>query len=123
MKKMFVLLSHTITEQQKADAASMFDIDSFEMLPTDVWSQIPAGHESVEGSLVSLKQKILEESTTGDFLFVQGDYGATYNMVQFAKEIGIIPVYATSVRKACEVVDGEKIKTVREFEHIRFRKY
>jgi len=120
---MFVLLSHTITDQQKTDAKNKFAIDAFEILPIDVWSQIPAEYKSVESSLVSLKQKILSESSRGDYLFVQGDYGATFNMVQFAKEIGVVPVYATSIRKAYEVVDGENITTVREFRHVRFRKY
>jgi hypothetical protein len=44
-------------------------------------------------------------------------------MVQFAKENGLIPVYATSKRYVKEVVDGEYITTIREFKHIRFREF
>ena len=116
-------MSHTITQQQINDAQSALDVQKFVTLPTDVWSQIPAETESVESSLLPLKAQLVTYAKKGDLLLVQGDYGATYNMVQFAKEIGLVPVYATSERKAYEVVEGEKITTVREFRHVRFRKY
>ncbi len=120
---MFVLLSHNMTEQQCSDAIDDLGITKFETLPTDIWSQIPAERATVETSLISLKETILTHSNKGDYLFVQGDYGATFNMVQFAKENGFVPVYATSKRKSYEVVDGEKVTTVREFQHVRFRKF
>jgi hypothetical protein len=123
MKKMFILISHTITQQQKEDAVKYLGIDTFCVLPTKVWSQIPAEHGSVKESLMSLKKILLEKAKRGDYLFVQGDYGATFNMVQFAKESGLVPVYATSIRKAYEVAKGEKVVTVREFQHVRFREY
>jgi len=112
-----------MVEQQYCDAMDILGITKFETLPTDIWPQIPAEHATVESSLISLKETISTRSKKGDYLFVQGDYGATYNMVQFAKENGLIPVYATSKRKSYEVVDGEKVTTVREFEHVRFRRY
>ena len=31
------------------------------------------------------------EAKAGDILLVQGDFGATYNMINFAKNIGIKP--------------------------------
>ena len=123
MKTMYILMSHTITQQQINDAQSVLDVQKFVTLPTDIWSQIPAETESVESSLLPLKAQLVTYAKKGDLLLVQGDYGATYNMVQFAKEIGLVPVYATSERKAYEVVEGEKITTVREFRHVRFRKY
>ncbi len=123
MKTMYVLMSHDITQQQRHDAQSTLHIHNFITLPTDIWSQIPAETESVESSLLPLKAQLVTHAKKGDLLLVQGDYGATFNMVQFAKEIGLVPVYATSERKAYEVVEGEKITTVSEFKHVRFRKY
>jgi len=116
-------MSHTITVQQKADAKKTLNVQHFIVLPTDLWSQIPVGSESVESSLLQLKIQLLSQANPGDLLLVQGDYGATFNMVQFAKEIGLVPVYATSRRNVYEVVEGEKITTVREFQHVRFREY
>ena len=123
MKTMYVLMSHDITRQQMTDAKRAFGIQRFISLPTDAWSQIPAETESVASSLLQLKAQLAAQAKKGDLLLVQGDYGATFNMVQFAKEKGIVPVYATSRRKAYEVVEGEKITTVREFQHVRFRKF
>jgi len=123
MKTMYILMSHTITKQQKADAKKTLNIDNFTELPTDAWSQIPAEVENIESSLLELKLQLRNDAKPEDVLLVQGDYGATYNMVQFAKENGLVPVYATNVRKSREIADGENIISVREFRHIRFRKY
>ncbi|MCF6245435.1 MAG: CRISPR-associated protein Csx20 [Sulfurovum sp.] len=122
-KTLYILMSHKITMHQMNDAKACLTVDKFVTLPTESWSQIPADFETVDSSLLPLKAQLLAEAKEGDILLVQGDYGATFNMVQFAKEIGMLPVYATSRRKVSEVADGEKIKTIREFEHVRFRKY
>ena len=123
MKTMFVLLSHQMTEHQEADARETLKIGRFTIVPSEIWSQIPSEFESVEECLVQIKEYLSQRAKGGDYLLVQGDYGATYNMVQYTKEIGLIPVYATSRRKSYEVVDGEKVTTVREFRHVRFRSY
>ena len=122
-KTMFILMSHTITEHQAADARDTLQVDDFVVVPSEVWSQIPAEYENVDDCLIDIKTYLRNNACKEDYLLVQGDYGATFNMVQFAKEIGLIPVYATSMRKSYEVADGEKITTVREFRHIRYRKY
>ena len=120
---MYILMSHKMTEQQKEDAKQTLNVQCFVVLPTDVWSQIPAENKNVESSLLQLKAQLMTQAKEGDLLLVQGDYGATFNMVQFTKEIGLIPVYATSKRNVYEVVEGEKVTTVRGFRHVRFRKY
>lgn len=112
-----------MSEQQMEDAKRALNVKEFVALPTDVWSQIPAESETVESSLLQLKAQLVKESSAGDVLLVQGDYGATYIMVQFAKEIGMVPVYATSKRVAVEKTEGNKVLTNRVFEHVRFRKY
>lgn len=123
MKTMYILMSHTMTEQQCSNAQDALQVDSFAVVPSDAWSQIPAEFESIEECLVDIKTYLGEKASKEDYLLVQGDYGATFIMVQFAKEIGLIPVYATSMRKSYEAVNGEKVTTVREFQHVRFRKY
>lgn len=123
MKTMFILMSHEMTDQQKADAKETLLVNKLDVMPSDIWSQIPSDFASIEQCLVELKAYISLRADKEDYLLVQGDYGATYSMVQFAKEIGIIPVYATSKRKVQELAEGEKVTTVREFTHVRFRKY
>lgn len=120
---MFVLISHDMTEAQKIDAVKTFGIEAFAMLPTEQWSRIPADVESVSSLLEPLRAKILSHAKKGDYLLVQGDFGATVSMVNFAYANGLIPVYATTQRNAKDTVVGDKIVTLREFEHVRFRIY
>jgi len=120
---MFVLMSHRITLSQQEDARESFDIDNFEIITDSIWSNIPSDVQTIEPYLDIIKQNILKNSKMGDVLFVQGDFGATVAMVSFAKKHNLIPVYATTERISRDIVEGEKIITVREFQHVRFRKY
>lgn len=123
MKTMFILISHEMTEQQYRDAKDSLGVDRFKNITLPIWSQIPADAESVEAYLGEIKESISTHRKRGDLLLIQGDFGATFNMVQFAKEIGVVPIYATTRRKATESVDGDRVTTSRTFEHVRFRKY
>jgi hypothetical protein len=120
---MFILMSHEMTPVQRDDAVDSYGIDRFVELSGEQWSQIPADIEDITPCLADLKQSILQQSQEGDILLVQGDFGATVAMVNFAFEHGLVPVYATTARTAKETVDGEKITTTRTFEHVRYRKY
>ncbi|WP_322619321.1 CRISPR-associated protein Csx20 [Campylobacter californiensis] len=64
-----------------------------------------------------------EQAKSGDILLVQGDYGATYNMIRYAKILGLTPVYATTIRIASEQMEDGKVVIKREFRHERFREY
>ncbi len=123
MKTMFILMSHQMTEIQYSDAKKNLAIDEFINLSTDIWSQIPAEVESIGLHLEDLKHNIMRQSQKGDLLLVQGDFGATVEMVHFAFREGLIPVYATTKRIAKDIVDGDTVTTIRTFEHVRFRKY
>lgn len=123
MKTMFVLISHPMTEEQKSDARTRYGVERFVRLETDVWSAIPADADSVLPYVRPLFARLEREAKEGDLLFVQGDFGATFAMVQFAYGRGMLPVYATTERDAVEKVDGERVITTRVFRHVRFRAY
>lgn len=46
---------------------------------------------------------LLKEARPGDYLLVQGDFGAIYLTVSFALPHELVPVYATTERKTVEV--------------------
>ncbi len=123
MKTMFILVSHQMTKLQYNDAKENLGIDRFIKLSTDVWSQIPADAETIGFYLEDLKYDIKKQYQKNDLLLVQGDFGATVEMVHFAFKQGLIPVYATTKRIAKDIIDGDTVTTIRTFEHIRFRKY
>ncbi len=64
-----------------------------------------------------------ENASKGDYVLVQGDYGATFMIRTYCLKRKLIPVYATTRRVAQEWNEGGKIITVRELEHANFRRY
>ncbi len=122
-RKMFILMSHTMTKGQEASAREDLHIGTFVVVPEEKWKQIPAEADSVCSHLHEIKRFLIGNAHRGDYLWVQGDFGATVNMVTFAKRMGLIPVYATTERRTKESVQGEEVKTTRVFAHVRFREY
>jgi hypothetical protein len=126
MPTLFILLNHDISEAQKQDA-KRWGIRHFISLPPalqSLWGNIPAETQNIDHLLHPIKQWLLQNAAAGDFVLIQGDFGACWIMVNFAFENNLVPVYATTDRKAVEMIQPDgSIKTVREFRHVRFRKY
>ena len=40
MKTMYILMSHEMTEHQYYDAKDTLNVDSFDIVPSSVWSQM-----------------------------------------------------------------------------------
>ena len=126
MKKMFLLFSHSLTKTQENNAIKSFKIEEFVSLPENLqklWSEIPSDLESLNDYLNPVKEFLGNSSDLGDFVLIQGDFGATYALVNFAKSLGLVPVYATTNRVIEEVEENGKTIKKSVFEHIRFREY
>jgi hypothetical protein len=123
MKTMFILISHSLTPYQHEDARKNWGIQSFRKVPNRWWGQIPADAESVLPYLKDIVSFLSEEARAGDLLLIQGDFGATVAMTQWARAHRLVPVYATTRRVARERTNGDQVITTREFQHIRFRPY
>lgn len=126
MKKMFLLFSHTLTDIQIEDAVKSFSIEKFVSLPNDLqvlWSNIPPEIDDLSSYLEPLKHYFLMEASLGDYMLIQGDFGGGYTMVNFAREQGFIPLYATTKRDVIEKTVEEKVVKTSVFEHVKFREY
>ena len=123
MKKMFVLINHNLTEEQKDQALKVFGVEDIINIADDAWSNISPSDENILYVLNRYKKELMLEAEAGDILLVQGDFGATYNMINFAKNIGIKTIYATTKRIAQELTIDGKLVTRREFKHEKFREY
>ena len=66
---------------------------------------------------------INEISNEQDYILVQGEFGATFYIVDYCFKNNLIPVYATSVRRVEEIREGDKVLTNRVFVHEGYRKY
>jgi hypothetical protein len=126
-KKMVLLFSHKLTEMQIKEAEDKWQIKKFVYLPQDlqkIWSGIdPAGELDIN-RLNKICEWLTHVSDKGDYLLVQGDFGAVFYIVEYSFRSGRIPIYSTTHREADEIkIDGNRIKKTNLFEHIVFRKY
>jgi hypothetical protein len=126
MKKMFLLFSHTLTQTQIDDAKENLAIEEFISLNSDlqtIWSNIPSDMVLLNDYLLPFRNYLVENSEHEDVVLIQGDFGAVYQMVNFAKTLGLKTVYATTRRVIEEVVIDNKTVKKSIFEHRRFREY
>lgn len=126
-KKLFLLFSHQPTPEQLVDARVSLGVESIVEMPgelREIWHQIPPDAEAVDSFLGPVKEWLVKNSRQGDIALIQGDFGATYLMVNFVGELGLVLVYSTTTRRACEKVQKDgSVKTEHVFRHRRFRVY
>ena len=109
MKTLFILLNHKLNEAQLADAKASLKIGEFVDITSDLWANIPPESPSIDNLLSEFKQVLQHKAQ-------QGDFGANYIMIEFARKLGIIPIYATTTRSVND--SGGRV-----FTHCRFREY
>ena len=126
-RRFFVIFNHTLTETQAADAWNRFGSERVVSLPQHLqalWRQVPADLEGIDGYLAPLKDWLTQEARAGDYVLIQGDFGATWIMVNHAFALGLVPVYSTTERQAEETVAADgAVQLVHHFRHRRFRRY
>lgn len=126
VKKLHLLFNHHLTEKQVNDAHESLGITHIEPLPEmylEQWKNIPSTKPYLKESLYEIYDYLMHACKRGDYLLVQGDFGATYLVVQKALSLGVVPIYATTQRKSVEkVVKGKTVKTS-VFEHGIYREY
>jgi hypothetical protein len=126
-KQLFLLFSHTLTEEQIQEAQTQWGIKEFIYLPDElqqVWSNICPEGELDFGLLEPIKSFLQERIQFQDYVLIQGDFGAVYHMVNWCFEHDLISLYATTKReyKTKENIDGT-ITNIHIFQHVNFRKY
>jgi D-arabinose 1-dehydrogenase-like Zn-dependent alcohol dehydrogenase len=124
---MFLIFSHKMTGEQIEDAEQSLGVFNLVEMPDllkDLWKQISPLEAEIKTVLEPLRQWLESVARPSDFVLIQGDFGATWLMVDFAFKQGLVPVYATTRRKAREIVQPDgSIKTEHIFQHQRFRRY
>lgn len=127
MTDMYLLFSHQLTVLQKQEVAAILGVKNIIYLPRDLqqlWSNVPPHLPELGPYLHPLKQWLATKVQKGDYLLVQGDFGATYIMVRWAWQYGCFPVYATTERKVIEELQTDgRVEIRKVFAHCRFRLY
>ncbi|NLY76735.1 MAG: hypothetical protein GX080_01440 [Tissierellia bacterium] len=123
---LLVIMSHQLSDTQIEEAKEVLKVHSIKELPSqlqEIWSNVDPEGELPTGILEPIKDWILKESREKDYVLVQGDFGASFYIVDYCFNIKRIPIYATSMRKVEERVEGNITITDRIFKHVNFRKY
>lgn len=127
MSRFLILFNHILTEEQGKDAIDVLQVKEFCYPPAGIgliWKAIPPEAHELRPLLEPVFQWIDETASAGDYLLVQGDFGATWMVVEHAMKKGIVPVYSTTERRASEKIDADgTVHAVHEFRHVRFRQY
>ncbi len=126
-KKAIFVISHEPSPEQIQELKTKWNAREIVKMPEDIaarWRSIPPNAESIEKEILPVKKWIDEICKPGDLVIIQGDYGASFMLAGYVKEIGNVPLYATTERKVEEnIADDGSVEQRRLFRHVRFRKY
>ena len=124
-RKALLVFSHQLTENQEKELNGEYNVKQIEKLPENlqnIWSNVTIG-ESYKENLEKIKEYISKNFHIGDILVIQGNWGYTYNLVKWAIENEYLPVYSYTERNVEEIKDGEDVKKISYFRHVKFLKY
>lgn len=125
-RKTFCLLNHELTQNQITELRKKFNSDKIiypDKKLSQFWKSIPPenkNNEIVAKTVEWIKETVAEK---GDLFIVQGEFGSTFTLVDYALKNELVPIYATTKRVAKESSNGETVHREYIFEHVCFKKY
>jgi hypothetical protein len=124
---LFLIFNHQFTSKQESDARSSLGVSNIINMPGDLqelWSNIPPELPKINSYLEPIRRWLTSRAKRGDYVLVQGDFGACYLMVEFSLEKGLDPVYSTTGREVLEELGPNgSVKLTHHFQHRIFRRY
>ncbi len=127
MPTLYLLFSHSLTEEQKQDAQKNLGVDAFVSLPEELqqlFSNVPPNLKELKTYLKPIKKWMEKHIQPQDFVLIQGDFGVTYKLVRYCKKLEATAVYATTERKSVDETQADgSVVTKRVFKHCLFRVY
>lgn len=124
-KKALLVFSHEMTENQEKELNEVYNVEKIEKLPKDlqeIWSNVSI-EKNYKENFEKIKKYVEENFNKNDVILIQGNWGYTYGLVKWSIEKGLIPVYSYTERNVEEIKDGENIKKISYFKHVKFVKY
>jgi len=124
-RKALLLFSHQLTENQEKELVENFNVKKIVSLSSELqemWSNVSI-KENYKENLEKIKKYIEENFNENDVMLVQGNWGYTYNIVKWSIEKKLVPVYSYTERNVEEIKDGENVKKISYFKHVKFIEY
>lgn len=127
MARLLLLFNHTLTTAQHDAASRELGITQLVTPPLplqQLWSNIPPESERLLPLLEPLLVWMGDTGQQGDYILIQGDFGACFLMINQSLQRGLVPIYSTTTRQAYEkhLEDGS-VQLEHTFKHVRFRTY
>lgn len=127
MGKMFLVLNHGLTPEQERESREVLKCGELVPMPaslTELWSNVPPDAGELGGLAAEITGWLKANSGTGDYVLVEGDFGMSFMVVDWALSNGRIPVYSATKRvyHALPLPDGA-VQNIHEFKHVKFRVY
>lgn len=127
MAKVFIILSHNLTDDQEHSLKSDMNIADTVYMPDNLkklWSNINPYLESISDILEPMKLWLSSNGAKGDYAVIQGDMGASFIMINYAFSLGMIPCYTTTERIVIKETEKDgSVNLIKKFKHIIFRRY
>lgn len=124
-RKALLLFSHQLTENQEKELVENFKVKKIVSLSSELqemWSNVSI-KKNYKENLEKIKKYIEENFNENDVILVQGNWGYTYNIVKWSIEKKLVPVYSYTERNVEEIKDGENVKKISYFKHVKFIEY
>lgn len=125
IKKALLVFSHEMTENQEKELNEVYNVEKIEKLPKDlqeIWSNVSIENNYKE-NFEKIRKYVEENFNENDVILIQGNWGYTYSLVKWSIEKGLIPVYSYTERNVEEIKDGENVKKISYFKHVKFIRY
>ena len=127
MRQAYLLLNHPLTDRQTEELRSTWQAERIHPLPEGLralWAQVPPAGSLDPTAFTPLTEWLTAAARPGDTVVVQGEFGATFYLVDFCFQHGLVPIYATTRRDSREdrMPDGS-VRNSRIFSHVIFRPY
>lgn len=125
-KKALLLFSHQLTDNQAKELMEDFGVKKIVSLTSELqemWSNVSIKENNYMENLEKIKKYIENNFNKDDVILIQGNWGYTYNLVKWSIDNDLLPVYSYTERNVEEIKDGENVKKISYFKHIKFIKY
>ncbi len=127
IRQMILIFSHKLTDVQVKDAKFSLGVKKFIYLPDrlqSIWSNIDPYVEYIDDKLEGIIKWIDKNANKNDYVLIQGDFGATYQLVEYCKAKGLRPIYSTTEREAVETrEENNSLMLGHRVSHVRYREY
>lgn len=127
MKRVALLFNHTLIPEQNDELSNEWEVEEFLVTPTrihDGWGNIDI-EKNYNDVLNNVLDWLSNETEKEDLIFVQGQYGITYQVVSWALENNRIPIYAFTGRNVSSeiICPDSSVTQTSNFKHRYFAEY